>query len=69
MRRQQSDGEPEFLLAFTRHVLFVDAFGQQTRAPIVLDRLPLEHGLLGDTLVTSYCDMVRPNMEINVEMN
>jgi len=46
------------LLAFTRHVLFVDSFGQQTREPLLLERFPLEQKLLGDCLVTSYCDMI-----------
>ena len=31
MRRPREGGDPEYLLAFTRHILFVDSFGQQTR--------------------------------------
>jgi len=58
MRRQCDGGDPEYLLAFTRHVLFVDSFGQQTREPLLLERFPLEQKLLGDCLVTSYCDMI-----------
>merc|ERR1719266_1301627 len=58
MRRPREGGDPEYLLAFTRHILFVDSFGQQTREPLLLDRFPLEQKLLGDCLVTSYCDMV-----------
>ena len=34
MRRQCDGGDPEYLLAFTRHVLFVDSFGQQTRSEV-----------------------------------
>ena len=75
MRRPRDGGDPEYLLAFTRHILFVDSFGQQTRwalllnvlgpglkfsfrEPLLLDRFPLEQKLVGDCLVTSYCDMV-----------
>ena len=75
MRRPREGGDPEYLLSFTRHILFVDSFGQQTRwallsnvlgqvesksfrEPLLLDRFPLEQKLVGDCLVTSYCDMV-----------
>ena len=58
MRRRHEEGDPEYLLAFTRHILFVDSFGQQTREPLLLDRFPLEQKLVGDCLVTSYSDMV-----------
>jgi len=58
MRRPREGGDPEYLLAFTRHILFVDSFGQQTREPLLLDRFPLEQKLVGDCLVTSYCDMI-----------
>merc|ERR1719186_676046 len=36
----QSD-EREYALAYTRHILFVDSFGQQTKPPLVFDRLPV----------------------------
>merc|ERR1712059_23093 len=51
-------GEEEYLLAFTRHVLFVDSFGQQTRPPLVFEKLPLEHVLVGEVLATSFSDQV-----------
>jgi citron Rho-interacting kinase len=51
--------EPEYLLCFTRHVLFVDGFGQQTREPMTFSRLPVEQRLMGRVLVTSFSDSVQ----------
>jgi len=51
--------EKEYGLAFTRHILFVDSFGQQTQPPLVFDRLPVEHVLLGQVLATTFCDSVQ----------
>jgi len=51
--------EPEYLLCFTRHVVFVDGFGQQTREPISFSRLPVEQKLLGRYLVTSFSDSIQ----------
>merc|ERR1712096_72563 len=53
----QSD-EMQYALAYTRHIFFVDSFGQQTKPPLVFDRLPVEHGL-GQVLVTTFCDCVQ----------
>jgi len=39
--------------------VFVDSFGQQTRPPIVFDKLPVEHSMLGQVLVTTFCDCVQ----------
>jgi len=58
IRLSMSDQEPEYLLAFTRHILFVDTWGQQTRPTIVLERLPVEHLVVGEVLTTSFCDQI-----------
>jgi len=51
--------EPEYLLCFTRHVLFVDGFGQQTREAMTFSRLPVEQRIMGRVLVTSFSDSVQ----------
>eukprot|EP00092_Neocalanus_flemingeri_P040694 GFUD01044305.1.p1 GENE.GFUD01044305.1~~GFUD01044305.1.p1 ORF type:complete len:1862 (+),score=644.25 GFUD01044305.1:78-5663(+) len=58
MGEDKSD-EREYALAFTRHILFVDSFGQEIRAPLVFEKLPVEHRLLGQVLVTTFCDGVQ----------
>jgi len=58
MTHDQTD-EREYALAFTRIILFVDSFGQETRSPIVFEKLPVEHRLLGRILVTTFCDGVQ----------
>jgi len=54
----QSD-EREYALAFTRHILFVDSFGQEIQPPLVFEKLPIEHRLLGRILVTTFCDGIQ----------
>lgn len=54
----QSD-EREYALAFTRQILFVDSFGQQTQPPLVFSKLPVEHRLVSGLLVTTFCDCVQ----------
>lgn len=54
----QSD-EREYALAFNRHILFVDSFGQEILPPMVFEKLPVEHRLLGQVLVTTFCDGVQ----------
>jgi len=51
--------EREYALAFTRHILFVDSFGQEIRPPLVFEKLPVEQRLLGRILVTTFCDGVQ----------
>jgi citron Rho-interacting kinase len=58
LKLDHEDGEPEYLLAFTRNIVFVDSFGQETRSPLLLERMPLEHRLVGQILATSYCDTI-----------
>ena len=40
-------------------MLFVDSFGQETREPVVFDKLPMEHRMVGKVLITSFCDGVQ----------
>ena len=42
-----------------RIILFVDSFGQQTRPPLMFEKLPVEHRLVGSILVTSFCDRIQ----------
>ena len=42
-----------------RIILFVDRFGQETRDPIMFEKLPVEHRLVGNILVTSFCDRIQ----------
>lgn len=51
--------EPEYLLCFTRHILFVDGYGQQTRELMRFQRLPMEHRLLGRVLATSFSERIQ----------
>ena len=37
----------------------MDSFGQETREPFVFEKLPVEHKLVGNVLVTSFCDAVQ----------
>ena len=37
----------------------MDSFGQETRKPLVFEKLPVEHKLVGNVLVTSFCDAVQ----------
>ena len=41
------------------HVKIVDRFGQETRDPIMFEKLPVEHRLVGNILVTSFCDRIQ----------
>ena len=43
-------------LSFPRIILFVDSFGQETRPPLMFEKLPVEHRMLGSILVTTFCD-------------
>ena len=42
-----------------RIILFVDSFGQQTRSPLMFEKLPVEHRLVGSILATSFCDRIQ----------
>ena len=42
-----------------RIILFVDSFGQQTRPPLMFEKLPVEHRLVGSILFTSFCDRIQ----------
>ena len=43
-----------------RIILFVDSFGQETRPPLMFEKLPVEHRMLGHCiLVTTFCDRIQ----------
>ena len=46
-------------MSILRIILFVDSFGQETRAPLMFEKLPVEHRLVGNILVTSFCDRIQ----------
>jgi len=50
--------EPEFILCFTRHMLFVDGYGGQTREPITFSKLPMEHEAIGRIVASSFSDRI-----------
>jgi len=50
--------DPEYILGFTRHLLFVDMYGQETRGPIVFSSLPMEHLVVHGMLCTSFSDRI-----------
>ena len=56
---ESDNEEKEFILAFSRIILFVDAFGQETRPPIMFEKLPLQHKLMSNILVTTFCDRIQ----------
>ncbi|XP_023331353.1 citron Rho-interacting kinase [Eurytemora carolleeae] len=53
------EAEPEYILCFTRHLLFVDGYGQQTREPMLFSKLPMESTLIGSVLATSFSDRIQ----------
>jgi len=55
----ENSSEKEYALAFTRIILFVDSFGQETRPPLMFEKLPVEHRMLGHILVTTFCDRLQ----------
>jgi len=50
--------DPQYILCYTRHLLFVDQYGQQVREPIAFSKLPLENKLVGRALTTSFSDRI-----------
>ena len=40
-------------------MIFVDSFGQETREPMMFEKLPIEHRMLGQVLITSFCDSIQ----------